>query len=132
MKLTPYELQTNITNMARHHFESQPSAEDTRARFNSYIAQLKLDDKTRGGKLRYPKKTLGELQRLWRALSDTYTSIYCVFGYWYEGEFYTTYKGIEGLKTTEILHNLEPRLTSAQWDKLECGLYYKDTLKKYY
>ena len=46
------------------------------------------------------------------------------FCYLYEGVLYSTHK--DSLRpTTEILHNLNPRLTSAEWDALPSGLYYK-------
>jgi hypothetical protein len=46
------------------------------------------------------------------------------FCYLHEGTLYSTHK--DSLRpTTEILHNLNPRLTSAEWDALHRGLYYK-------
>tara|TARA_R110000851_G_C12726724_1_gene529180 strand:+ start:97 stop:501 length:405 start_codon:yes stop_codon:yes gene_type:complete len=128
-----FSLHTDITNVTKWHFENQPDSVESRAFYKEYLERLNLDQLTPKGARRYPAKIEAELQRLTYSLRDTYTGLMCVFGYWYEEEFYTTYKNAgAGLKTTEILHNLEPRLTSKQWDTLESGLYYKDTLKKYY
>lgn len=133
MKLSIFDMTYNLTQKARLFFKEQPSADDCRAFIDNHLKGLNLDQKTSKGYRRYPKKYAGELFRLWLGLKEMHTLEHCVFGYWYEGEFYTTYKNApKSLKTTEYLHNLEPRLTSAQWDSLENGMYYKDTLKKHY
>lgn len=51
------------------------------------------------------------------------------FGYWYNGEFYSTHKNTNH-KSTSILHN--ENYPMEFWDSLESGLFYKDSLKAYY
>tara|TARA_R110000772_G_C13102371_1_gene419857 strand:+ start:122 stop:565 length:444 start_codon:yes stop_codon:yes gene_type:complete len=91
---------------------------------------------TASGKPRYRLGYIRSLHSFYIAVSNAFEREHCIFGYWYESEFYTTYKGSNELtkkynfKTTEILLNL--KLDQKIWDTLPLGQYYAKNLKRFH
>lgn len=97
-----------------------------------------LNDKlyTSNNNARYRKGFIRTILPFRWLVVDELKREFTVFGYWFEGEFYTTYKARHELtrkyklKTTELLH--DKKLPQSIWDSLTRGEYYASNKKVYF
>lgn len=84
--------------------------------------------KTKGGRPVYNKREMMTMRGAFIALRTSFGQRADKgFGYWYNGEFYAVSKVQKLCKTTDVLHNTG----GVDFDSLQKGVYYFDTLKKY-
>jgi hypothetical protein len=95
-----------------------------------------LEEKTPTGRNRYNKQYQPFFNAIFNELKGVYERKTIVYGYWYEGEFYTTYRKthasrlVNNLRTTEELHDL--KLSQDKWNSLQRGMYYAANPKRVY
>lgn len=122
-----YTLSTELTWYLNSKFRwNDTSDEINRAYTEEYLPRVL---KTATGKNRYPKYYETALNQVFHSVKMLLRDTHTVFGYWYDGEFYTTHRDTAH-KTTNDLR--EYNLTQDQWNSLESGFYYRDSLKLYF
>ena len=131
--ITEIELTSILSRKIKNYYEFNLSASEMLAEFNKFKREFCY---TTTGRNRYRKGYIDSLTGFFIATMELLINDYCVFGYKYKGEFYTTYKGGDklvssnGLKTTKVLHDLN--LSQAEWDQLERGMFYAHNFRKHY
>ena len=131
--ITEIELTSILSRKIKSYYEFNLSAAEMLSEFNKFKREFCY---TTAGRNRYRKGYIDSLLGFFLATKDLLINDYCLFGYKYKGEFYTTYKGsnkltsTNNLKTTKVLHDL--KLSQSEWDQLESGMYYAHNLRKHY
>lgn len=121
-----YTLSTELTwYLNSKYIWNDTSDEINRTYTEEYLPRVL---KTATGKNRYPKYYEAALNQVFHSATMLLRDKHTIFGYWYEGEFYTTHKDTV-YKTTNDLRAI---YASRYWDTLESGFYYKDSLKLYF
>ncbi len=104
--------------------------ENNSAEINKAFQDWKIKNLlTKRNKNRYPKKYELALNIVYFSLIKQLEKDLIIFGYWFDGEFYTTSNKSE-YKNTRLLHDL--KLPQSVWDSMIRGLYYKESLKPYF
>jgi len=136
---TEFSITSDLASSVVKWFDLSLSSDEMRSQFETWIAETCYTQKTSrfdGGKPRYRKGFIASLNAFYIALKESHINNYCVFGYWYKSEFYSTYRSSNelvknnNLKTTNELHDL--KLDQQIWDSLPRGMYYAKSLKPHY
>lgn len=124
---TLYELTEKLAHTIDYQYGNSAPSDYINRVVNEFIA---ANMETESGKLRYPQYYETALRQVASCARIILNSRCIIFGYWYEGEFYTTDKKSDGVKTTDELRGLLP---CRFWgDILPSGMYYLKTLKPYF
>jgi hypothetical protein len=91
---------------------------------------------TASGKPRYRLGYIRSLHSFYIAVNNTFERDHCIFGYWYESEFYTTHKAshklVQGKDFKNVETLLDMKFSQDIWDTLPRGQYYAKNLKRFY
>lgn len=128
-----YVLIADLFSLVRRGFNFQQTSTEINKSFDVWKAN---NCYTKSGKPRYRKGFIQTLHAVFIEYKTVESYKHIVFGYWYQGTFYCTYKNNHEsvvkhcLETTNVLHDM--KLPLSVWDNMESGYYYPNTLKKYF
>ncbi|AFK66603.1 hypothetical protein COPG_00007 [Colwellia phage 9A] len=131
--LSEYAVTEALSQKVCNWIDQTLSCEEMKINFNDFVETTCY---TENGNPRYRLGYIRSLHGFYISLRDAQAKHFCVFGYWYESEFYTTFKASHKLTIQYNFkrsdHMIEIGLTPAQWDKLPRGVYYAANLKTFY
>lgn len=132
---TEFELSRELTSNIKHWFDLSLTSDQMMTKFNEWRTSNCF---TPSGNNRYRKGYIDSLLSFFMATKSNLESFYCVFGYWYKNEFYTTHSYNSelvkryDLKTTNDLREHFQNMRLKVWDNCKRGQYYASNLKPFY
>ena len=107
--------------------EDYPTSLELTKRINEQLE--KYNYKTPSGKRHYYVVDAAKMRGVYEGLKARYEHECTEFGYWYNGEFYST-KKTSTHKSTNVLFGLN--LSQDQWDSLDRQIVHSDNLKAWF